>query len=75
MINESQMQYIISLILDDAYDALEEYRKSDGDKFYRGRLFAYYEILCTLKNQLSVRVENLEDFGLNIDLEKTFLIK
>ena len=73
--SDSEIKYIISLVLDDAYNALSEYKKSEGDDFYKGRVFSYYEVLLTLKNQLDARVDDLKDYGLDIDLEKTFIVK
>ena len=70
---EAEIEYILSRIVKKANDALEESGQNKNDDFYKGRKFAYYEILDAIKNELISRDQNLKDFGLDIDLEKTFL--
>lgn len=62
------MEYIIARLIDNANDAVE----SEKNDFNRGRRLAYYEVLDTIKNELSAEGEDLSKFGLNIDLEKKF---
>lgn len=73
MMNESTIKFIISRVIDNANDALEEAKENKNDDFYNGKKLAYYEILDTIKNELKVSEQDLKDFGLDIDLEKTFL--
>lgn len=68
---ESEIKFIISRVLDNAKDAIKE--TDTNAEFNSGKLFAYYEILDTIKNELIVRGQDLKEFGLDIDLEKTFL--
>ena len=68
---ESEIKFIISRVLDNAKDAIKE--TDTNAEFSSGKLFAYYEILDTIKNELIVRGQDLKEFGLDIDLEKTFL--
>lgn len=73
MMNEETIEFIISRVIENANDALEEAKQNKGDDFYKGKKLAYYEILDTLKNELMVREQDLNKYGLDIDLEKTFL--
>lgn len=70
---ESELKYIIERVLDNAKDALTEARENPKDDFYSGKRLAYYEVLDTIKNELIVRADNLKEFGLDVDLDKTFL--
>lgn len=73
MMNEATIKFIISRVIDNANDAVKESEQNKGDDFYKGRKLAYYEILDTIKNELEARDQDLKEFGLDIDLEKTFL--
>lgn len=70
---EAEIKFIISRVIESANDTIEESKKNNNAEFNSGKLFAYYEILDTIKNELIVREQDLKDFGLDIDLEKTFL--
>lgn len=73
MMNDEVIKFIISRVIDNANDAVSEANSNKDDAFYKGRKLAYYEIIDTIKNELTAREQNLKDFGLDIDLEKTFL--
>ena len=64
--------YIVSLLVRNANDSIEECRESKHDSFEEGRKQAYYEVLDTIKNQLIVAEYNLEDCGLDFNLEEKF---
>ena len=66
------IKYIIARVLDNAVDAFEEAKDNRGDLFYQGKKLAYYEVLDTIKNELSVREQDLKEFGLNESLENKF---
>lgn len=68
-----EMKYIISRIIENANEALNESRGNPSDKFSDGRSLAYYEVLDVIKNELDAHGYSLEEFGLNVDLEKEFL--
>lgn len=70
---KAEIEYIFSRIVKKAKTALVEAEENKNDDFYKGRKFAYYEILDTIKNELIVREQNVEEFGLDIDLEEVFL--
>lgn len=63
-------KYIISRIIDNANDAVEEAKENTGDDFYKGKKLAYYEVLDTVKNELLARETDLKEFGLDINLEE-----
>ena len=72
MMNDATVKFIISRVIEYANDAAEE-AKGNNDDFYKGRKLAYYEILDTIKNELEATDQDLEELGLDIDLDKTFL--
>lgn len=71
--NEAAIKFIISRVIENANDALEEKKQNPNDDFYKGHAMAYYEILDTIKNELEAHDQDLKEYGLGIDLEKTFL--
>lgn len=71
-LTRENMKYIIARLLDNANDAAEDYKRDKSNKLLAGRKMAYYEMLDILRTELDVRDEDLEEFGLNIDLEKTY---
>lgn len=56
-----------------ADEAVTEARNDREDEFKSGRSLAYYEMLDILKIELSAHGENLKDFGLDKNLEETFI--
>ena len=70
---DASIKFIISRVIENAYDAIAEAKQNENDDFYTGRKLAYYEVLNTIKNELDVRDINLKEFGLDIDLEKELL--
>ena len=65
-------KFIISRILKRAFESVEEAKES-GHNFDNGRKLAYYEIADMIKSELCVRDADLDEFGLDVDLEKIFL--
>lgn len=72
-LSDEAIKFILSRVLDNANDAVEEYNQNKDDDFYKGKKMAYYEVLDTIKNELEARDQNLNEFGLDIELEKEFL--
>ena len=62
----SELEYIISRVLNNANDALTD---TDNSEFSSGKKTAYYEILDTIKNELIARDIDVKPFGLDISLE------
>lgn len=73
MMNNDTIKFIISRVLDNANDAIEESNKNKDDDFYKGKKLAYYEILDTIKNEIDIRDEDLKELGIDVDLEKLFM--
>lgn len=72
IMTESEIKYIIERVLDNSKDALMEARENPDEDFYKGKKLAYYEVLDTIKNELTARVDDLKELGLDIDLDKMF---
>ena len=66
-LTESELEFIISRVLDNAKDTAESTEES---QFNEGKKLAYYEILDTIKNELTVRDIDVKRFGLDTVLEK-----
>lgn len=71
MMNES-IKFIIARLIDRANESAVE-AKELPDDFNKGRRLAYYEVLDTIKSELQVRNVDLKEYGLDVNLEKTFL--
>lgn len=71
-ISNEAYKFIISRILERAFEFIEETKES-GDDFDKGRKLAYYEISDIIRSELWVHDADLAEFGLDIDLEKKFL--
>ena len=70
---EAELKFIISRVVSNAFEALEEAKKDTKDQFASGRSLAYYEILDTIKNELTVREQDLKELGLDMNLEAAFI--
>jgi hypothetical protein len=73
--NEAVAQFLVARIIDCANYALTEAKENEGDAFYKGRKLAYYEVLSLLQNELDLHDENLKEYGLDINLEKTLFLE
>ncbi|MCM1267801.1 MAG: hypothetical protein NC302_07850 [Bacteroidales bacterium] len=71
-VTTESLKYMIARLLDNANDAMKEYREDKGNKFFAGRKMAYYEMLDILKTELDVRDEDLKELGLDIDLVENY---
>ncbi len=67
-LTDSELEFIVQRVLQNAKDALEESKISSSD-FVDGKKLAYYEILDTIKNELEVRDVDIKPFGLDVMLE------
>ncbi|MBR5144784.1 MAG: transposase [Clostridia bacterium] len=63
---------MINRVLERAFESIREAQES-GNDFDNWRKLAYYEVADIIKSELLVRDVDLKEFGLDIDLEKTFL--
>ena len=66
------IKFMISRMLRNADDAFKEARENKQSDFYKGRRFAYYEMLDTIKSELMAHDQDLKEFGLDVNLEKMF---
>ena len=73
MMTDYGFQFIVERIIKNAYDSLNEAKENHNNSYYEGHIIAHYEILDIIKTELKVRGENLEDYGLDINLEEVFL--
>ena len=66
-LTEEGLAFIISRVLDNAKDAIEESKDSPNDEFVQGKRLAYYEILDTIRNELIIRDADLKSMLLELD--------
>ena len=71
LMTEEAYKYILSRILERAFESIDEAKENNSD-FDKGRKLAYYEVADIIKSELYVREADLEEFGLDVDLENTF---
>lgn len=71
--NNDIFNHIINRLLSNANDALKDARANDKDQFYVGKKLAYYEVLDTIKNDLIIAEYDLQECGLDIDLDNDYL--
>lgn len=75
-ITEDGIKYLIARLLERAKEAKQEYKESvskDDKLFQSGRNSAYYEMLDILKSELSIREQDLKEWGLDINLEREII--
>ena len=72
-LTEEGMAYIVARLIQNANEAVREYREERTDLFKDGRAVAYYEMLSILQSELDARQQDLRRFGLDVDLVKEFL--
>ena len=60
----AELEFIIARVLKNAEEVTEEGKKNDGD-FTEGKKLAYYEVLDTIKNELSVRDIDTKQLGID----------
>ena len=71
--NNDIFNHIINRLLSNANDALTDAQANDKDQFYVGKKLAYYEVLDTIKNDLIIAEYDLQECGLDIDLDNDYL--
>lgn len=67
-LTKESMQFIIGRLLERAKESVEESNSNPENEFQSGRRIAYYEMLDIIKSELDVRDQDLDEFGLDIDL-------
>ena len=71
--NNDTFNHLMERLLSKADDALNTYQKDKSNEFYSGRVEAYYEVLDALKSELTVWDYDLDQCGLDFDLDKKYL--
>lgn len=67
------IKYIISRLIERATETKEESMQDKNDEFQGGRNIAYYEMLDIVKSELQAHDMDLDEYGLDFNLEKAFL--
>lgn len=70
-ITRETLQHITKRIIANA-DELLKVEKEKRTDFDDGLSCAYYEVLDILKSEIGSRDDNLEDYGLDVDLESKY---
>ena len=71
--NNDQIKYIISRLLDKARNSIKKREQNPEAMFFKGHTLAYYEVLDTLSSELLIAGIDLSEMGLDFDLDKMFL--
>lgn len=66
LLTQEDFRYIIARVVDNAKDA---YNENDGSDFFKGKMLAYYEVLDTIRNELTVEGKDITRFGMDFSLE------
>lgn len=74
IINNDIFNHLMERLLSKADDALNTYQKDKSNEFYSGRVEAYYEVLDALKSELTVWDYDLDQCGLDFDLDRKYMI-
>ena len=65
--------YIIGRLISNADDTLEEEKENGLNDFIMGKKLAYYEVLDTIRNDLEIAEYDLEQCGLDFDIDKKYM--
>lgn len=68
------INYIIKRLLENADYAAEEAAKEPDNKFYVGIRQGYWQVLDIIKSEFMVADYDLEECGLDIDLDRKYMI-
>ena len=69
---EETLKYIIARLVERADEAMQEYINDKDNDFKNGRSLAYYEMLDILRTELDLSEQDLNEFGLDFDLEEKY---
>lgn len=73
IIEDDQVSHIISLVLDNANDTIEEAKLDSADEFAQGRAAGYEEIIDIIKEVLIAGNHDLKRFCFTKNLEERLL--
>lgn len=71
--SEESIKAIIARIINNADEAVKESREDREDHFKSGRSLAYYEILDILRTEIDAAGGNIEDYGVDVNLEEKYI--
>ena len=72
-LDSERVKHIVFRVLQNANKVLDMRSKKNASEYVNGLSDAYYEVLSTIQSELIIADQDLSEFGLDIDLEKTFL--
>lgn len=72
-LDEETLKYIIARLVERADEAMQEYINDKDNDFKNGRSLAYYKMLDILRTELDLSEQDLNEFGLDFDLEEKYL--
>ena len=72
-LDEETLKYIIARLVERADEAMQKYINDKDNDFKNGRSLAYYEMLDILRTELDLSEQDLNEFGLDFDLEEKYL--
>lgn len=72
-LDEETLKYIIARLVERADEAMQEYINDKDNDFKNRRSLAYYEMLDILRTELDLSEQDLNEFGLDFDLEEKYL--
>lgn len=72
-LDEETLKYIIARLVERADEAMQEYINDKDNDFKNGQSLAYYEMLDILRTELDLSEQDLNEFGLDFDLEEKYL--
>ena len=72
LMSREGVKYIIGRVIKNAEEAMVERKQDPENAFLHGRAQAFYETLDIIKSELTVREEDLKEYGLDVQLEKLY---
>lgn len=66
---QEEMQFVIERAVKCALEICDEAKRKTDSEFEQGRRMASYEIIDTIKNQLEVYEQNLNDYAIDFRVE------
>lgn len=72
-LDEETLKYIIARLVERADEAMQEYINDKDNDFKNGRSLVYYEMLDILRTEQDLSEQDLNEFGLDFDLEEKYL--
>ena len=68
-LTQESIKFLIARLLERGVEAVEESEADPSNDFEAGRRTAYYEMLDILQSELTIRDQDLKEFGIDVNLE------